>query len=269
MNWANIDGTSIYYEISGAGALPAVLVHELGGNCRSWDRVTPALAKERQIIAFDQRGSGWSEKPTVAWSIDRLTDDLDLLTAALIPQGRFHLLGLAMGAVVAARYASRHAARLSSLVLCDGTPGLTPEARDYVVTRAIKVRQAGMAAVVDPSLKNSFPSAVVGAESDIFREYRGRFLANDPNGYANASLALAADAADVTDHARIACPTLVLSAEHDFIWPPEVGRQLAQSIPGAEFQSIPNSGHFPPLQAPDSFGRLAKTFWAGTEKQAR
>src|SRR5689334_24032873 len=43
MNWIDVNGTSLRYDISGSGKSTLVLVHEMGGALESWDQVVPAV----------------------------------------------------------------------------------------------------------------------------------------------------------------------------------------------------------------------------------
>jgi pimeloyl-ACP methyl ester carboxylesterase len=49
----------------------------------------------------------------------------------------------------------------------------------------------------------------------------------------------------------IACPTLLLSGEHDGLVPPDDVRAAAARIPGARFVLVPGAGHWLPRDAPD------------------
>jgi pimeloyl-ACP methyl ester carboxylesterase len=55
--------------------------------------------------------------------------------------------------------------------------------------------------------------------------------------------------------ARIACPTLVVVGEHDFICGPVWNRPIATGIPGATYVEIPGVGHLPQYEAPEAFRR--------------
>ena len=74
------------------------------------------------------------------------------------------------------------------------------------------------------------------------------------------SLALARLEMTAADWGSIRIPTLVASGAHDFLWPPEIGRQVADLIPGAKFVTIEDAGHFPHLQAPETLIGMARGF---------
>jgi proline iminopeptidase len=52
---------------------------------------------------------------------------------------------------------------------------------------------------------------------------------------------------------RIACPTLLLVGELDLICGPSQARLIARELPDAEIVSIPDCGHFIPVEAPEGF----------------
>src|SRR5437764_844890 len=60
------------------------------------------------------------------------------------------------------------------------------------------------------------------------------------------------------DWRSIRAPTVVASGAHDFLWPPKIGRQVADLIPGAKFAIMQDAGHFLHLQAPETLVGLAR-----------
>jgi 3-oxoadipate enol-lactonase len=232
------------------GGAPAdgtvLLLHELGGTLQSLAELGRALATRRPVVAFDQRGAGLSEKPPAPWTLADLADDVEGLLSALGVRGRIHLVGTAMGAVTALHFAMRHGPRLASLVLVDGTSEITASAREYILARAERVRREGMRPVLDQSFANAFRGIPGAAERWAW--YRDRFLTHAPESYASHSEALAAMALEKGDLDRVSCPTLVLTGEHDFIWPPSTGRALAALLPRATFAVAEGAAHFPAIQ---------------------
>ena len=57
-------------------------------------------------------------------------------------------------------------------------------------------------------------------------------------------------------------PTLVVSAEHDPIACPRVGRRLADGIPGARFVEIPRAAHGVTIQCQETINRLLREHFA-------
>ena len=62
MNFIEVNGTALRYELSGNGGSTLVLIHEMGGTLESWDLVRFRLAGKRRVLRYDTRGAGLSQK---------------------------------------------------------------------------------------------------------------------------------------------------------------------------------------------------------------
>lgn len=255
MPWVDAGGVGLFFEDAGNGGSPVLLLHELGGSSESWRAVMPLLTTDRRVFAVDMRCAGRSEKPPGAFSLEAVADALDAVLAALNVE-RIDVIGAALGSLVGALLAIRQPSRVLRLMMCAAAADMAGPTRAYLAERAEKARIAGMRAVTDASLANSFPAAHAAARD----AYRGIYLGNDPAAYAELSLALARLDMTPADWAAIRAPTLVASGAHDFLWPPAVGQQVAALVPGARFSVIDDAGHFPHLQAPQTLARLARGF---------
>ena len=96
MNYIEVNGAGLRYELSGAGAQTLVLVHEMGGTLESWDHVLPRLAGTRRILRYDTRGAGMSQKIRGDLSIDTMADDIAALLDALGIKGKVALCGVSV-----------------------------------------------------------------------------------------------------------------------------------------------------------------------------
>jgi pimeloyl-ACP methyl ester carboxylesterase len=145
------------------------------------------------------------------------------------------------------------------LMMCAVAPDMAGSTRTYVTEWAGKVRVVGMRGVAEASLANSFPTSHLQQRA----AYRGIYLGNDPAAYAELSLALARLEMTAADWNAIRAPVLVAAGATDFLWPPEIGQQVAALIQGARFTVIETVGHYPHLQAPEMLVRLAREFLDG------
>ncbi len=50
MDFIEVNGTALRYDVSGHGPSTLVLIHEMGGTLESWDLVLPRLAAKRKIL---------------------------------------------------------------------------------------------------------------------------------------------------------------------------------------------------------------------------
>src|ERR1700722_12717872 len=129
MNWIEVNGTSLRYELSGSGKTTLVLVHEMGGTLDSWDQVLPALNNTRRVLRYDTRGAGISEKIGGKVTFDDMADDIATLLDALAITGKVALAGTAVGAAIAIHFAARHATRAGALVVTSPATGVPAERR--------------------------------------------------------------------------------------------------------------------------------------------
>jgi pimeloyl-ACP methyl ester carboxylesterase len=66
---------------------------------------------------------------------------------------------------------------------------------------------------------------------------------------------------------QIAAPTLVLAGGRDRAVAPELGRVVADGIPGARFEVLPEEGHRPFVEAAEEFNARVDVFWREVEKR--
>ena len=119
--YAPIEGLRIYFEIHGTAIPdrpPLVLLHGGGDTIKtSFGHILPALARTRQVIAFEQQGYGHTadiaDRP---FSFEQSADD----TAALLDYlhiERADLFGFSNGGTIALQVAIRHPSIVRKLVL--------------------------------------------------------------------------------------------------------------------------------------------------------
>ena len=257
MNWIDVNRTALRYELSGSGKTTLVLVHEMGGTLDSWDQVLPALNHARQVLRYDTRGAGLSEKIGGKVTFDDMADDLAELLGAVGITGKIAIAGTAVGAAIAIHFAVRHAARVGAMVVTSPATGVPADRRQATLDRATAAETKGMRGIADQSVANSYPPEVRHNAAE-FRKFRARWLANDPQSFAAINRMLAAE--DISPElAKIACPTLVTAGRHDSLRAPAVIEPMAKQIPGAEFLEL-NTGHFASIQTPGTMSQAIHYF---------
>ena len=260
MNWTEVNGTSLRYELTGSGPATLVLVHEMGGTLDSWDQVLPALNNSRRVLRYDTRGAGLSEKIKDAVTWDQMTDDLAGLLQALGISGKVALAGIAVGAAIAVHFAVRYPDQAGALVLHGPAVGVGEDRRQATLDRAASVQAGGMRAVVETSLANSYPP-IVRHDPDVFAAFRARWLGNDPESFAAINRMLAAKNIE-HELPAIACPALLTAGRHDGLRPSSIIEPMAGVIPGAQFLEL-NTGHFASVQTPGLIAQAIHYFLHG------
>lgn len=103
----------------------AVLVHGLLTDSLAsyYFTVAPRFAVAGvDVVMYDLRGHGRSERPPSGYTLDHHIDDLEALLARLGITGSVHLVGNSFGGTVAFGYAARHPERAASLTLIESEP---------------------------------------------------------------------------------------------------------------------------------------------------
>jgi 3-oxoadipate enol-lactonase len=257
MDWIEVNGVSLRYELAGSGSTTLVLVHEAGGAIESWDETLPALQRHFRTLRYDQRGFGQSEKLPGPLTIDDMVADLVGLLQALGIDRPCHVAGSAMGAGIAAAFTARHPARVARLVVQSLVTRANESFRQSMLERAAAIERDGMRAHAEASLQRSYAEALRG-DRPRYERYRLRWIGNDPQSYAainRMGLGLQLDA----EIERIACPTLVIGCRHDPLRPPAMVQALAERMPNARYVEA-ESGHFMHVQTPQRFTELALPF---------
>ena len=115
------------HAVIGGDGPPLLLVHGWPENWYAWRHVMPALARDFEVIAVDQRGIGLSGKPQNGYDTGTLADDLVALMDALGHQ-RFAVVGHDTGFVIGYALAADHPDRVVRVALLEipGPPLRSP-----------------------------------------------------------------------------------------------------------------------------------------------
>lgn len=245
MPHARANGVNLYYEIHGDGP-PLLLVMGLGGNLAMWDpELIEGLALRFRVIAFENRGSGRSDKPDHPYSITMFAEDAAALLGTLeIP--RVHVVGASMGGMIAQQLALDHPDCVDRLVLCCTTPGgphMTPP--DLETLEAI-ANTDGLSPT-EATRKNrrfAFTPSFLAAHEDYLEAKLIREIEHPTPPYALAHHFAAAVQFNAYDRlVDIPHPTLVMAGREDQMVPAPNSILLAQHIPNADLILYANAGH--------------------------
>lgn len=235
---AAANGLSIYFERAGQGQ-PLLFISGTGGDLRAKpNQFDGPFPKAFDMISYDQRGLGRSDKPDIPYTMADYADD----AAALMESQGWEsalVIGVSFGGMVAQELALRHPGRVRRLVLACTSPGgaggssfafheiedLKGEARARYLTPISDTRRDEAWAKANPE---AHAKAIALAAADPF--------AGEPGREAGAHRQLEARAEhDTWDRLpQIKAPTLVAGGRYDGIALPETLERLASRIPGAE-----------------------------------
>ena len=114
------------HEVIGGDGPPLLLVHGWPQTWYQYRLLMPALARDFEVIAVDQRGIGLSDKPEDGYDTGTLADDLVGLTDAL-GHRRLAVVGCDTGLLIGYAVAAENPDRVERLVVGEAPlPGISP-----------------------------------------------------------------------------------------------------------------------------------------------
>jgi len=207
-----------------------------------------------RLLAPSHPGFGRSDLPNSFTTVDDLAyfyldmlDALDLRETVVV--------GVSLGAWIAAEIAVKSTVRIAKLVLADAV-GIRvsddPETSDIADIFAMPEKDFTALAYHDPAKGTRDPSwpdeklVAIARNLESTARFAWSPYMHDPK---------------LKDRLhRIDVPTLLLWGLRDRIVTPDYGRAYAAQIPGARFSIIDQAGHFPHIEQPAEFARQVLSF---------
>jgi pimeloyl-ACP methyl ester carboxylesterase len=266
-----------YRRFGGGSGLPLLLLQHFTGTLDNWDpALTDVLARERELILFDNAGVGRSSgtvPTTVAGMATHAAAFLDALGIRACD-----VLGFSLGGMVAQHMVRDRPTIFRRLILVGTAPRggadimhlekpslakhlQDPSNKDYKVLQKIfftptSTGQTAGAAFVERLLARkedrdgvSGPE-VANAQMAAFRDWE-RFTGER-----------------FADLRSIKHPTLVVNGVHDQMIPVVNSYSLAENLPNAVLLTYPDAGHASLFQYHDSFARQAVAFLSVSSESA-
>jgi pimeloyl-ACP methyl ester carboxylesterase len=245
MPLAHVNDIDMYYEIHGKGE-PLLMIQGLGfemsamvtepGKSRYIDRFTDRY----QVILFDYRGVGRTDKPDIPYSIGMLADDTVGLMDALGIR-KAHIMGTSMGSQIAQTIAAQYPDRVKGLILVVGFTRVLP-----------MMRALGFIMTTIPGFKEKATGWI----------YQQKY---PPTPESFRRMADAANRCDTRELlGRISSPTLIVNGIKDSIVPMRITRELAGGIPGARLVLV-DGDHLFMIKSPDLLIDPARAFLADVD----
>lgn len=262
------DGTEIFVEVSGAGAVPLVLCDGLGCDGFVWRYFAPYFEPRYRLVHWHYRGHGLSKPPAdpaslevaaVGRDLEAVLDALDIEQAVLV--------GHSMGCQLVLQFALDHPARTLGVVPMCGSYGRPLDTFHDSPLLSLSFPLVRAAVQHWPRLARGVWQRAVASELayQVARrfEVNGRLLRReDLNGYFRhlasmdpgvfVSLAESANHHTVEDRlVDVRVPVLVVAGDRDTFTPIWLSRRMQALIPEAELLIVPGGTHVAPLEIPE------------------
>ena len=233
-------GATLVAEEQGQGARVFVLLHGIGMGRSVFRTLIDLLALHGRVIAIDQPGYGEAPEPPRTLTMERTAD----LVAAFLKERMLPpvvLMGHSMGTQVALEVAVRHPELVGKLILVAPTVNVAER-----TARRQLLRLAQDLAVESPLVVLRGAREYLRAGPHLLRKMRA-MLVHRPEDCCP----------------RVTVPTLVMRGADDRVCPAPWVRQVAEAIPGAWYEEIPDHGHETMIRAPHAAAERIVTFASG------
>src|SRR5438445_642571 len=177
------DGCQLWYRIYANPGKPRLaLIHSLALSGAMWGEVIAQLAGAAEILVYDCRGHGQSERRPGPYSVELFVDDF----AALLDSSGWPsavVAGCSMGGCVAQAFAAAYPERVRGLALIDTTAWYGPTAPNDWKARGARPAKDGFPSMIEFQLSRWFSDGFRRAHPDVANEIAQIFLANDAVSY--------------------------------------------------------------------------------------
>jgi len=233
-----------------------VLLHGIGASAERWTPVFPGLAEKFEVIIPDIIGFGYSDKPTVEYTMDFFVEFLDRFMKALcIKQASF--IGWSFGGFLATEFTMKFPSQVDKLVLVSpaGTMRTSTQTLDEYIMAALYPTYENVAKAFSHMTSNS----EIVPESTI-RDFINRMrLPNAKYAFMSTLLGIR-DSPNLAGRlSKIKVPTLCIWGEHDQMIPFQYSAAYGD-IPSCTTKVMKGCGHTPPIENPKEFTKIVLDF---------
>jgi 3-oxoadipate enol-lactonase len=237
---------------------PVMLIHGVGADGTSWDRIAMALEPEFRVLRLDLRGHGRSGHIEGALTLEDFVQDVvDVLDTCRVPTA--HVVGFSLGGMIAQGIALQHAHRVHRLVLLSAVAGRTAEERERVQGRLAILREQGIAAITGAAQDRWFTANFIARNPDLVAGRMQQLQENHAPSYAAAYTVFSTSDLGDRLHA-IRAPTLIATGEHDIGSNTRMARFMHAQIKGSRLEILPGLRHSILVETPELVTRLVRDF---------
>ncbi|MFX1484378.1 MAG: alpha/beta fold hydrolase [Promethearchaeota archaeon] len=255
---SKLNGVEIYYEIHGEGD-PVIFGNGVFSNTLGWVYQVPEFSKEYQVILYDMRGQGQSEKPEEPYTFDLHAEDQKALLEDL-GISKVHHVGISYGAELGLVFALKYPEMVKSLVVCSAVSHVGILLNEMCQLWRSVCELGNPDIFYHATVPLNFGEPFIEKNTKILEQAKERYghleypaLVRLIDGFLQL---------DVTGQLhKIKIPTLVIGGEKDILKPAYPYSKLIHDIlPNSEMMVVKDSGHAITFEKPEEFNRIVLDF---------
>jgi len=253
------NGINMNYELTGEGKCVA-LIHGFGDNLQMWYNQVPELGEQYQVLSYDVRGFGLTEKTKELYSIDLFARDLYELLGTLEIKS-VCLLGFSMGGRIALEFALTYPKMTTGLVLANSGVETSPrpEMAKHRQVMGNILRQGQIKTISEIMTKGSFSPGFEKTNPEAFQRCMDIRMQNDPADYLEIMHAVDKALDSRLDLNRLECPVLMIAGDGDTLMGGSVAEHMKKAIGNARLKIL-HTGHLSAIEDPEKFNRAVLNF---------
>lgn len=263
--FTTVKGLKTCYKLQGKGK-PVFLIHGFGTNKEFWIGQIQKLAKKYQIIYFDLKGAGKSDRPNHLYTMEMYVEDLRGLMDILNIK-KAHLVGHSFGGMISMNFCLKYPDYVDKLILMATLPSWSRdlsglelwkknqiELYESMLKNPIETFYSKMKLRLTRKFLNSMREdpktklhGIISTEELIERGKVDPMKTTDIINMANAM-----GQHDTLDRLNeIKNETLIMCGEKDRFTPKSIANQMKEIIPNSKLKMFSGSHWFPLENAPD------------------
>jgi 2-hydroxy-6-oxonona-2,4-dienedioate hydrolase len=233
-----------------------VLLHGIGASADRWSSVAPTLSRYYQLIIPDIVGFGYSDKPTIEYTMDFFVKFFEDFLRKL-EVARLSIIGTSFGGYLATVFTIRNLGKVDKLILAAPAGAMRTSTRvldQYIMAALYPTYENANRAFRDMAYE---PSVV---SEETIRDFMNRMrLPNAKYAFMSTLLAIR-DSKDLSGRlSKISVPTLLIWGANDRMIPLAYSREYTE-IPNSQLTIIDNCGHTPFVEKPAEFNNIVLKF---------
>lgn len=243
--YLHVDSADIWFEVSGnPTGRPLIMLHGSLGSMHDLEIIHRYVPSDYMIVSVDLRGHGRSTLGSEPLNYARYQKDIESLVAHLDIE-TYSVFGFSDGGIVGYRVAA-NTDRVKRLITLGSQWRLEPGDPSIEALRSVTAE----------FWKKQFPDDVaryneINPQPNfevLIKKVKTVWLDTSIDGYPNTSVA------------RIACPTLIMRGDEDFLLSLQETQQLVEKLADPSFMNIPFTEHEAHKEYPEVVGSAVHRF---------